>query len=280
MKHMKQMECVMLGCTINSWTMNLLHQQGYNNGTLLSLAQFGFVSLLMGSITLSNQTYRDQLKTHFKPIAKMSFLYWLSNFLTKVSYRYGAGVIAISLMASSNIVITELLTVYMGRKRWNWKQFAACCLIGFGISWLLIHTSSLNQNFELVGFGILLIAAICGVVLAQGQKTLTDSVHWIPLIFGLNVVPLPLSLLFADLKYNEIPYLAFGVNILSHFMCICGVNILFTKTTPIGVVLITTLRKFVSILITDLWYSALPRVHVGISTLCVLGGHLIYSLSK
>lgn len=275
-----KMECVMLGCTLNSWTVNLLHQQKYNNGTLLSLAQFGFVSLLTGILALGNQTYRHQLKAHFKPIAKMSFLYWLSNFLTKVSYRYGAGVIAISLMASSNIIITELLTVYMGRKRWNLKQFMACCLIGFGILWLLIHTSSSNQNFELIGFGLLLTASICGVVLAQGQKTLTDSVHWIPLTFGFNVVPLPLSLLFADFKYDGIPHIAFGANILSHFMCICGVNILFTQTTPIGVVLITTLRKFLSILITDLWYSTLPRIHVGISTLCVLGGHLIYSVYK
>lgn len=252
-------------CTINCWTLEILVKNDPVFGVPLTLCQFiGVTAMLFPFIFGHGFNPRKYLLT--------AMIFWGSSVLNNYTFSYKLSVGTQSILRSGNLLLVELTSIWLGRKKYGHRHFVACLIISLGLcilGWSLFNPDDLTQ-FK--GLGVVAFAVGVGVILTQVQ----DCKNYVESTFWTHALALPLFWLIGTPVPSPSVYL--GLNMLTQIGCILGVNMLFSKYTRSQTVILLTLRKMITVIISTWVNPTLPLSHVIISTICVFGGSLLYSL--
>lgn len=257
---------MLTGCIGNCYVLEEIAVHNRNYGIELTGLQFLFNAVV-------TYYFAGELK-HHKKVALMALLFWLANVLTNYSFNYQVSITIGALIKSSNLIMTELLNVYLKKKPFSAKRLGACGLITTGLLVLLLSKSHSGQYSDWRGISFLLVGVAFGLWLTQLQGDLSKSMSWITLMFWSNAMALPLFLLVSKVP-DITPGLMF-ISSISQAVCIVGVNLLFTKYSSTTVIALMTIRKVITIIISTIWYPTIPVTNVVLATALVIGGGLIY----
>ncbi|XP_015414898.1 PREDICTED: UDP-xylose and UDP-N-acetylglucosamine transporter isoform X7 [Myotis davidii] len=197
--------------------------------------------------------------------------------------------------------------------RYSIFKYASIALVSVGIfictsmsAKQVTSQSSLSENegfqaftWWLLGIGALTFALLMSARMGIFQETLYKQFgkHSKEALFYNHALPLPGFIFLASDIYDhaalfnkselyQVPVVGVAMpimwfyllmNVITQYVCIRGVFILTTECTSLTVTLVVTLRKFVSLIISILYFQNPFTVWHWLGTLCVFIGTLMYT---
>ena len=133
------------------------------------------------------------------------------------------------------------------------------------------------------GVGIMLLGQILssfmGLTLEGNFKRYGST--WQESLFWTHALALPCFLPFAVAIRRELPLLGMpllGLNILTQFLCVVGVNQMAVVSSALSVTVVLNLRKFTSLVLSYGLFGHMLDVGMALGSALVFGGALAYAL--
>ncbi|XP_007504403.1 nucleotide sugar transporter SLC35B4 isoform X2 [Monodelphis domestica] len=214
---------------------------------------------------------------------------------------------------SGSLIANMILGIIILKKRYSVSKYTSIALVSVGIFICTLMSakqvasqSSLNENdgfqafaWWLLGIGALTFALLMSARMGIFQETLYKQFgkHSKEALFYNHALPLPGFILLASDIYDhallfnkselyQVPVVGVTVpimwfyllmNILTQYACIRGVFILTTECTSLTVTLVVTLRKFVSLIFSILYFQNPFTLWHWLGTMFVFVGTLMYT---
>ncbi|ELK35554.1 UDP-xylose and UDP-N-acetylglucosamine transporter [Myotis davidii] len=216
---------------------------------------------------------------------------------------------------SGSLIANMILGIIILKKRYSIFKYASIALVSVGIfictsmsAKQVTSQSSLSENegFQAFtwwllgkGIGALTFALLMSARMGIFQETLYKQFgkHSKEALFYNHALPLPGFIFLASDIYDhaalfnkselyQVPVVGVAMpimwfyllmNVITQYVCIRGVFILTTECTSLTVTLVVTLRKFVSLIISILYFQNPFTVWHWLGTLCVFIGTLMYT---
>ncbi|RCK67538.1 UDP-N-acetylglucosamine transporter YEA4 [Candida viswanathii] len=291
------------GCCTNVFVLkNLLsnNDSNYSLGTLITFSQFLTAALL--SVPFNSLGFikpKVPMDKWFLSVA----LYFVTSLLNNLVWQYDISIPTHIIFRSSGTVVTMIVGYLFGGKRYNKHQIISSIIITLGTikATLPEDTSSMiefNSKF-LYGISILLVACIISAFMGLYSEQIyrTYGNQWHESLFYNHFLGLPLFLFVSPTIYEEIKVvmksepLHFGafsipkqvanlvMNVSTQYLCSKGVNMLAGNTSALTVTVVLLVRKFISLILSVLWYGNTMSNLAIIGSIAVFGGAAYYSLS-
>lgn len=291
------------GCCTNVFVLeNLLsnNDSEYSLGTLITFCQFLTTTIL--SIPINSKGFikpKVPIEKWFLPVA----LYFITSLLNNLVWQYDISIPTHIIFRSSGTVVTMIVGYLFGNKKYNKHQIISSIIITLGtIKATLPEDKSnlveFNSNF-LFGIFILFIACIISAFMGlYGEQIYkTYGNQWQESLFYNHFLGLPLFLFVSPTIYKEIKIvwnsepLNFGLisipkqvfnllmNVSTQYLCSKGVNMLAGNTSALTVTVVLLVRKFISLILSVVWYGNSMSSQKMIGAIAVFGGAAYYSLS-
>ncbi|GAA6065827.1 UDP-xylose and UDP-N-acetylglucosamine transporter, partial [Tachysurus ichikawai] len=214
---------------------------------------------------------------------------------------------------SGSLIANMVLGIIILKKRYSSNKYLSIFLVSVGI-FICTIMSAKQVSAEkaatqeegmyiflhwLLGIGMLTFALIMSALMGIFQETLYKQYgkHSKEALFYNHCLPLPGFLLLSNDIYShavlfsqttpvEIPvigqsvpvmWLHLGMNVITQYVCIRGVFILTTECTSLTVTLVVTLRKFLSLIISILYFRNPFTAWHWVGTAVVFMGTLLYT---
>lgn len=291
------------GCCTNVFVLeNLLsnNDSEYSLGTLVTFCQFLTTAILSAPINSRGFIKpKVPIDKWLLPVA----LYFITSLLNNLVWQYDISIPTHIIFRSSGTVVTMVVGYFFGGKRYNKHQIISSIIITLGTikATLPEDTSTLvefNSKF-LYGITILFIACIISAFMGlYGEQIYkTYGNQWQESLFYNHFLGLPLFLFVSPIISKEIKIvlksepLSFGVfslpkqvfnllmNVFTQYLCSKGVNMLAGNTSALTVTVVLLVRKFISLILSVVWYGN-KMTSLGITgSIAVFGGAAYYSLS-
>lgn len=291
------------GCCTNVFVLeNLLsnNDSEYSLGTLVTFCQFLTTAILSAPINSRGFIKpKVPIDKWFLPVA----LYFITSLLNNLVWQYDISIPTHIIFRSSGTVVTMVVGYFFGGKRYNKHQIISSIIITLGTikATLPEDTSTLvefNSRF-LYGITILFIACIISAFMGlHGEQIYkTYGNQWQESLFYNHFLGLPLFLFVSPTIYEEIKIVSkseplnFGVfslpkqvfnllmNVSTQYLCSKGVNMLAGNTSALTVTVVLLVRKFISLILSVIWYGNKMTSLGIIGSIAVFGGAAYYSLS-
>lgn len=285
------------GCCSNVFVLEKLLDTSGDLGSSVTFFQFVFISA-MAYFQVAERTQGWQ-RLYLRPNIPLHrwfvsvLMFFGVSLLNNWVWRFNISIPLHIILRSSGTVITMFVGYVFGGKRYLTRQIVACLLISTGtIAATLRSTSSLGQ---VLGWGV--VALLAASFLSAFLGLYTESLfrqygnHWKEGLFYTHALALPLFLvvsqnlrqewntLSASPPWHGVPLLLLllALNVVSQYVCIRGVNMLAGRASSLTVTVVLLIRKFVSLILSVLWFgSALTLGQVVGAVLVFLGG-LLYA---
>ncbi|XP_031794948.1 UDP-xylose and UDP-N-acetylglucosamine transporter isoform X2 [Sarcophilus harrisii] len=214
---------------------------------------------------------------------------------------------------SGSLIANMILGIIILKKRYSMSKYTSIALVSMGIfictfmsAKQVASQSSLSENegFQAFAWWLLGIAALTFALLMSArmgifQETLYKQFgkHSKEALFYNHALPLPGFIFLASDIYNhallfnkselyQVPVVGVAMpimwfyllmNIFTQYVCIRGVFILTTECTSLTVTLVVTLRKFVSLIFSILYFQNPFTLWHWLGTMFVFVGTLMYT---
>ncbi|TNN82132.1 UDP-xylose and UDP-N-acetylglucosamine transporter [Liparis tanakae] len=260
---------VFVGCCSNVVSLELLVRQFPGCGNIVTFAQFLFIAL-EGLIFETNFGRK-------KPAIP------IRNY-----------VIMVTMFFTGSLIANMILGIIILKKRYSASKYLSIALVSAGIFICTIMSAKqmnvANEGSEeqnvyafmrwLIGIGMLTFALLMSARMGIFQETLYKQYgkHSKEALFYNHFLPLPGFLLLSTDIYNHCVYFSRASNGLQRaYVCIRGVFILTTECASLTVTLVVTLRKFLSLIFSILYFQNPFTEWHWVGTGVVFLGTLLYT---
>ncbi|KAL0481320.1 UDP-xylose and UDP-N-acetylglucosamine transporter [Acrasis kona] len=298
---------IMIGCTFNVITFELILNQYKKSGSLVTVAQFLFMSAqgLLQNLdigkTESGSLKSVTLKKRSTPLyfhLILVSLFFTQSLINNIAFNYDISLPLHSIFRSGSLITNMLVGVIIFGQRYPRGKVISVISITVGII-LATYSSSLdtgkvfNQEIDYSkwSFGIFILsiaqimAGLLGNLQQYGYKHYGKDYK--ENMFYCHVLSLPFFLFVSgDIssaleQFNSKPILwvYLLLNMATQYVCVSGVYrstlILGTLTTT----LVITVRKFISIIISLVYFDNTFTALHWVASALVFGGGIAFSLS-
>ncbi|XP_033888226.1 UDP-xylose and UDP-N-acetylglucosamine transporter [Acipenser ruthenus] len=302
---------VFVGCCSNVVFLELLVRDSPGCGNIVTFAQFSFIAL-EGFIFEANFG-RKKPAIPFSNYVIMVTMYFAVSVVNNYALNFNISMPLHMIFRSGSLIANIILGIIILKKRYTITKYVSIALVSLGIFICTIMTAkqvasepSANEGESfypflrwLFGIAMLTFALLMSARMGIFQETLYKKYgkHSKEALFYNHCLPLPGFLLLASDIYNhsvlfsqsapvDVPvigikapvmWLYLSMNVLTQYVCIRGVFILTTECTSLTVTLVVTLRKFISLIFSIMYFRNPFTVWHWIGTLVVFIGTLMYT---
>ncbi|TWW75878.1 UDP-xylose and UDP-N-acetylglucosamine transporter [Takifugu flavidus] len=302
---------VFIGCCSNVVFLELLVREFPGSGNIITFTQFLFIAL-EGLIFESNFG-RKKPAIPIRNYVFMVTMFFAVSVINNYSLNFNIAMPLHMIFRSGSLIANMILGIIILKKRYSPSKYLSIGLISFGIFICTIMSAKqVNMASEgsedqgvhafmhwLVGIAMLTFALLMSARMGIFQETLYKEYgkHSKEALFYNHCLPLPgFLLLFSDI-YNHgvlfsqttpvaVPVVGLSVpimwlyllgNTITQYVCIRGVFILTTECTSLTVTLVVTLRKFLSLIFSILYFQNPFTTWHWVGTAVVFLGTLLYT---
>uniref|UniRef100_UPI00398ECF22 UDP-xylose and UDP-N-acetylglucosamine transporter isoform X1 n=1 Tax=Pristiophorus japonicus TaxID=55135 RepID=UPI00398ECF22 len=302
---------VFLGCTSNVVFLELLVRDFPGCGNIVTFGQFLFIALegLIFQAHFLTKPRAIPLSNYFIMVS----MFFVVSVVNNYALNFNIPMPLHMIFRSGSLIASMVLGIVILKKRYAVARYISIALVSLGIfictfmsaKQVASHRSTSDDDSSyafaqwLIGIGMLSFALFMSARMGLFQETLYKQYgkHSKEALFYNHFLPLPAFLLFASDIYNhgilfsqskqmEIPLLGKPIpimwfylmmNVLTQYVCIRGVFILTTECTSLTVTLVVTLRKFISLIFSIVYFKNPFTFWHWVGTSVVFVGTLTYA---
>uniref|UniRef100_A0A8C2WH78 Solute carrier family 35 member B4 n=1 Tax=Cyclopterus lumpus TaxID=8103 RepID=A0A8C2WH78_CYCLU len=274
---------VFVGCCSNVVSLELLVRQFPGCGNIVTFAQFLFIAL-EGLIFESNFG-RKKPAIPIRNYVIMVTMFFTVSVINNYALNFNIAMPLHMIFRSGSLIANMILGIVILKKRFASSKYLSIALVSAGIFICTIMSakqvvSCKEQNVYafmrwLIGIGMLTFALLMSARMGIFQETLYKQYgkHSKEALFYNHFLPLPGFLLLSTDIYNHCVYFSQS----SEYVCIRGVFILTTECASLTVTLVVTLRKFLSLIFSILYFQNPFTEWHWVGTGVVFLGTLLYT---
>ncbi|XP_044533389.1 UDP-xylose and UDP-N-acetylglucosamine transporter [Gracilinanus agilis] len=302
---------VFAGCCCNVIFLELLARRHPGCGNIVTFAQFLFIA--MEGFIFEANLGRKRPAIPIRYYAIMVTMFFTVSVVNNYALNLNIAMPLHMIFRSGSLIANMILGIIILKKRYSVSKYTSIALVSMGIFICTLMSakqvasqSSLNENdgfqafaWWLLGISALTFALLMSARMGIFQETLYKQFgkHSKEALFYNHALPLPgfiflasdiydHALLFNKSELYQVPVVGVTVpimwfyllmNILTQYACIRGVFILTTECTSLTVTLVVTLRKFVSLIFSILYFQNPFTLWHWLGTLFVFVGTLMYT---
>ncbi|XP_050956354.1 UDP-xylose and UDP-N-acetylglucosamine transporter [Labeo rohita] len=302
---------VFVGCCSNVVFLELLVRDFPGCGNIVTFAQFAFIAL-EGFIF---ETNFGRKKPHI-PLSNyviMVTMFFTVSVINNYALNFNIAMPLHMIFRSGSLIANMILGIIILKKRYSSSKYLSIVLVSVGI-FICTIMSAKQVNVEkggteedgvyafmhwLLGIAMLTFALLMSARMGIFQETLYKKYgkHSKEALFYNHCLPLPgfillstdiyrHAMLFSQSSPVEIPVIGLSMpvmwlylvmNVITQYVCIRGVFILTTECASLTVTLVVTLRKFLSLIISILYFQNPFTAWHWVGTAVVFLGTLLYT---
>lgn len=305
---------VFLGCCSNVVFLELLTKTFPNSGHLITLTQFLFISIkgFIQETKFGTKAPAIPIRKYMSLV----ILFFVTSVLNNYALGFNISMPLHMIFRSGALIANMILGVIILKKKYNLREYLSILMITIGIFICTYFSADqigkkhdnttlptdnetdLSEHFWwVVGIVILTVSLLLSSSMGIIQETLYKSHGKYPneALFYLHFLTLPCFVfIYKDifdhielfnvseplsLIYFTIPIMWFYLilNTLTQYVCISSVFVLTTECTSLTVTLVTTLRKFVSLIISIVYFGNKFTYWHWIGTFLVFFGTFLFT---
>uniref|UniRef100_A0A8C5MAW8 Solute carrier family 35 member B4 n=1 Tax=Leptobrachium leishanense TaxID=445787 RepID=A0A8C5MAW8_9ANUR len=302
---------VFSGCCSNVVFLELLARTFPGCGNIVTFAQFLFIAIegLIFTADFGRKRRAVPIRYYVIMVAMFFTVSVVNNYALNLNISMPLHMI----FRSGSLIANLVLGIIILKKRYSTSKYMSIVLVSIGIficTWMSAKQVASHPSFSeedgfiaflwwLVGIGALTFALLVSARMGIFQETLYKEYgkHSKEALFYNHALPLPGFLLLAPDIYNHAmmftqsePYQVPGLgvqmpimwfyllmNVITQYVCIRGVFILTTECPSLTVTLVVTLRKFLSLIFSILYFNNPFTVWHWAGTSLVFLGTLLYT---
>lgn len=253
--------------------------------------------LLFGGWRLRRRT----IPLHFHLL--IVILFFGQSIINNLAFGFHISMPLHSIFRSGSLIMNLLIGVLFFGMRVPWSKIMCVIAITLGILCATFASSQnvkenkenvYNQQVEystwILGVALLFLSQVFSGLLGNMQEYSYGrwGKDWRENIFYSHLLSLPFFVLFSSglyatiVKFNAQPiaWLYMVLNILTQFMCIRGVYLMTSLSGTLAATLTITVRKFVSLVISVIWFGSHARLGHYLAAILVFGGSCAFALIK
>ncbi|XP_061494064.1 nucleotide sugar transporter SLC35B4 isoform X2 [Rhineura floridana] len=288
---------VFSGCCSNVVFLELLIRELPGCGNLVTFAQFFFIAV-EGFIFEANFG-RKRAAIPIRYYLIMVAMFFTVSVVNNYALNLNIAMPLHMIFRSGSLIANMALGIVILKKRYTVSKYTSIALVSLGIFTCTFMSAKQVSSTSSTGILALTFALLMSARMGIFQETLYKKFgkHSKEALFYNHALPIPGFLLLAPdiykhaLLFNKselfqvpgtglsLPVMWFYLimNIITQYVCIRGVFILTTECTSLTVTLVVTLRKFVSLIFSILYFRNPFTVWHWIGTLFVFVGTLMYT---
>ncbi|XP_013981313.1 UDP-xylose and UDP-N-acetylglucosamine transporter isoform X1 [Salmo salar] len=302
---------VFVGCCSNVVFLELLVRKFPGCGNIVTFAQFAFIAL-EGFIFETNFG-RKKPAIPMSNYVIMVTMFFTVSVINNYALNFNIAMPLHMIFRSGSLIANMILGIIILKKRYSMSKYLSIAMVSLGIFICTIMSArQVNTGAEgseeqdvyallhwLLGIAMLTFALLMSARMGIFQETLYKQYgkHSKEALFYNHCLPLPGFLLLSSDIYNhcvlfsqstpvEVPvigqavpvmWLYLLINVITQYVCIRGVFILTTECASLTVTLVVTLRKFISLIISILYFKNPFTAWHWVGTAVVFLGTLIYT---
>ncbi|XP_071374171.1 UDP-xylose and UDP-N-acetylglucosamine transporter [Centroberyx affinis] len=302
---------VFVGCCSNVVFLELLVREFPGCGNIVTFAQFAFIAL-EGFIFETNFG-RKKPAIPIGNYVIMVTMFFTVSVINNYALNFNIAMPLHMIFRSGSLIANMILGIIILKKRYSASKYLSIVLVSVGIFICTIMSAKQvnvsNEGSEeegvyafmhwLLGIAMLTFALLMSARMGIFQETLYKQYgkHSKEALFYNHCLPLPGFLLLSTNIYNHSVYFSQStpvalpvigltvpvlwiyllMNVITQYVCIRGVFILTTECASLTVTLVVTLRKFLSLIISILYFQNPFTAWHWVGTAVVFLGTLLYT---
>uniref|UniRef100_A0A3P9HI71 Solute carrier family 35 member B4 n=1 Tax=Oryzias latipes TaxID=8090 RepID=A0A3P9HI71_ORYLA len=302
---------VFVGCCSNVVTLELLVREFPGCGNLVTFAQFLFIAL--EGFVFETNFGRKKAVIPIRNYMIMVTMFFTVSVVNNYALNFNIAMPLHMIFRSGSLIANMILGVIILKKRYSTGKYLSIALVSAGIFICTIMSAkqvsassegSEEESFSvfvhwLIGIAMLTFALLMSARMGIFQETLYKQYgkHPKEALFYNHCLPLPGFLLLSTDIYNycnhfsqstpvlvpvvgltvPIMWIYLLINVITQYVCIRGVFILTTECTSLTVTLVVTLRKFLSLIFSIIYFQNPFTAWHWLGTFVVFVGTLLYT---
>lgn len=305
---------VFLGCCSNVVFLELLVKEDPGSGNIITFSQFLFISV--EGFIFTSKLGRKSPSIGLKDYAVLVVMFFVANVCNNYAFDFNIPMPLHMIFRAGSLIANMVMGIIILRKKYTFSKYLSVTMITIGIVICTIVSGKevkstqpiINEqipsdfaNFFWWTVGILLLTIALFVSARMGiyQEELykTYGKHPREALYYTHLLPMPgFLILYKNIwdhamimsQSEPIPAPIIGLlvpklflyligNVLTQYMCISSVYVLTTECSSLTVTLVVTLRKFVSLLFSIVYFQNPFTIAHWIGTLLVFTGTLIFT---
>lgn len=302
---------VFFGCCSNVVFLELLVREYPGSGNIVTFAQFA--SIALEGFIFETNFGRKKPAIPIKNYVIMVSMFFTVSVINNYALNFNIAMPLHMIFRSGSLIANMILGIMILKNRYSSSKYLSIVLVSVGIFICTImsakqvnvgHMGTEEEGVNafmcwLVGIAMLTFALLMSARMGIFQETLYKQYgkHSKEALFYNHCLPLPGFLLLSKDIYNhgvlfsqsapiDIPVVGQAVpvmwiyllmNVITQYICIRGVFILTTECASLTVTLVVTLRKFISLIISILYFRNPFTAWHWVGTFVVFLGTLIYT---
>lgn len=304
---------VFAGCCSNVVFLELLVKADPGSGNLITFLQFLFIAIHGFIFTAKFGTVKPRIG--LKDYAILVVMFFVTSVCNNYAFDFNIPMPLHMIFRAGSLIANMIMGIIILRKQYDFSKYLSVFMITAGIvtctvvSGTKVESTQVDPNADKSGFSVffwwtlgitlltvaLFISARMGIyqeVLYKRYGKFPDEAlfytHLMPLpgflilykniwehtMIATNSEPVAVPILGVDIP---ILWLYLLGNVLTQYLCISSVYVLTTECTSLTVTLVVTLRKFVSLLFSIVYFSNPFTIYHWIGTLLVFTGTIIFT---
>lgn len=302
---------VFLGCCSNVVSLELLVRDFPGCGNIVTFAQFLFIAL--EGFIFENNFGRKKPTIPISNYVIMVTMFFTVSVINNYALNFNIAMPLHMIFRSGSLIANMILGIIILKKRYSTSKYLSIALVSVGIFICTIMSAkqvnvdregSEEQGFYtfmrwLVGIAMLTFALLMSARMGIFQEMLYKQYgkHPKEALFYNHCLPLPGFLLLGTDIYNHcvhfsqstpvkvpvfevtvpIMWIYLLINVVTQYVCIRGVFILTTECTSLTVTLVVTLRKFLSLIFSIIYFQNPFTAWHWVGTAVVFLGTMLYT---
>lgn len=302
---------VFVGCCSNVVSLELLVREFPGCGNIVTFAQFLFIAI--EGFIFETKFGRKKPAIPISNYVIMVTMFFTISVINNYALNFNIAMPLHMIFRSGSLIANMILGIIILKKRYSASKYLSIALVSAGIFICTIMSAkqvnvssegSGDQGFYaflrwLIGIAMLTFALLMSARMGIFQETLYKQYgkHSKEALFYNHCLPLPGFLLLASDIYNHcihfsqstpvfIPVVEFSapilwiyllINVITQYVCIRGVFILTTECASLTVTLVVTLRKFLSLIFSIIYFQNPFTAWHWVGTAVVFLGTLLYT---
>uniref|UniRef100_A0A4W4EBC2 Solute carrier family 35 member B4 n=1 Tax=Electrophorus electricus TaxID=8005 RepID=A0A4W4EBC2_ELEEL len=283
---------VFVGCCSNVVFLELLVRDFPGCGNIVTFAQFAFIAFegFIFEVNFGRKKPAIPLSNY----VIMVTMFFTVSVINNCALNFNIAMPLHMIFRSGSLIANMILGIIILKKRYSVSKYLSIVLVSVGIFICTVMSAKQVVSITMLTFALLMSARM-GIF----QETLYKKYgkHSKEALFYNHCLPLPGFVLLSTSIYNhavlfsqsspvEIPIIGQSVpvmwlyllmNVITQYVCIRGVFILTTECTSLTVTLVVTLRKFLSLIISILYFRNPFTAWHWVGTAVVFLGTLLYT---
>ncbi|XP_015515413.1 UDP-xylose and UDP-N-acetylglucosamine transporter [Neodiprion pinetum] len=306
---------VFLGCCTNVVFLELLVKEDPGSGNLITFSQFAFIALEGFIFTSKFGTVKPTIG--IKDYTILVSMFFVVSVCNNYAFDFNIPMPLHMIFRAGSLIANMIMGIIILKKKYVFSKYLSVFMISSGIflctlisgkevkSTQIVRPDSLPTTpwddffWWILGITLLTVALFISARMGIYQEVLYVRygkhakealfyTHLLPLPFFLTLLPNiwnhtllavnsdPLTLPLIGVSMPKTLVYLIG-NVLTQYMCISSVYVLTTECTSLTVTLVVTLRKFVSLLFSILYFKNPFTLYHWIGTTLVFVGTIIFT---